>query len=139
MRIDDIPLVTTLKRATSFGETDQAAISKLIRLRNYYRRKYQRNGSTRYRILRNVLNSHIKTALIECRNNYCTNKLKILNTKNNSLWNTLKSLHRKRIIPPPLILSNQKTVYDPQQKAEAIAQNFHAVYTSAASLTSPSP
>jgi len=125
------------KKKDIFGEADQAAISKLTRLRNYYRRKYQRNGSTRYRILRNVLNKHIKIALIECRNNYWTNKLKMLNTKNNSIWNILKFLYRKRIIPPPLILSNQKTVYDPQQKAKAIAQNFHAVYTSAASLTSP--
>jgi len=121
------------KKNDIYGEEDQAALSKLIRLRNYYRRKYQRNGSNRNRILRNVLNSHIKAALVECRNIHWTNKLKTLNTKNNSVWNTLKSLHRKRTIPPPLILPNQNIIYDPKQ----ITQNFHTVYTSAASLTSP--
>jgi len=52
------------KKRTLVEENDQAAINKLIRLRNYYRRKYQRNGNNRYRF-RNVLNNYIKTALTE--------------------------------------------------------------------------
>jgi len=125
------------KKRELLGKDEQAALEKLIKLRNYYRRKYQRNGKNRYKILRNVLNNHIKAALIEFRNNYWTNKLKLLNTKNKSLWNTLKSLRRKKAIPPPLILDNQNIIFDPLQKAEALAINFHSVYTSAASVTSP--
>jgi len=125
------------KKSTVIGEEDQAEINKLIRLRNYYRQKYQRNGNNRNRILRNVLNNLIKATLIEYRNNYWAEKLKILNVKNNSLWNTLKSISRKRNIPPPLILPNQDVIYEPEQKAEAIAKNFHLVYSYAALLTSP--
>jgi len=61
----------------------------------------------------------------------------MLNTKDKSLWNTLKSLCRKRISPPLLILANQNIVYEPLQKAEALAKNFHSVYSLAALLTSP--
>jgi len=125
------------KKRELLGKDEQAAIEKLIKLRNYYRRMFQRNGNNRYKILRNVLNNHIKAALIEARNNYWTNKLKLLNTKNKSLWNTLKSLRRKKAIPPPLILDNQDIIFDPLQKAEALAKNFYSVYTSAASITSP--
>jgi len=126
-----------IKKNTVIGEVDQADINKLIRLRNYYRRKYQRNGNNRFRLFRNVLNNLIRNTLKEYRNNYWAAKLKILNTKNNSLWYTLKSLSRKKNIPPPLILANQDIIYDPQQKAQIIAQNFHLVYSQAASLTSP--
>jgi len=105
-------------------------------LRNYYRRKYQRTGNNRFRIFRNILNNHVKTALIEARNNYWANKLKIFNAKDKSLWKTLKSLQRKRISPPPLILPNQNIIYDPVQKCEAIAKNFYSVHSQAAELTS---
>jgi len=60
------------------------AIDKLIRLRNYYRRKYQRNGSNRYRLFRNILNNNVKAALINGRNNYWSKKLNMLNTKDKS-------------------------------------------------------
>jgi len=119
------------------GENDQAAIKNLIKLRNYYRRKYQKLGYNKYRIFRNIMNNHIKAALIEIRNNLWIKKLKLLNVKDKSLWYTLKSLQRKRNNPPPLILNNQQVVYEPKQKAEEIAKNFHSVYTSAALLTSP--
>jgi len=60
---------------------NRAAIDK-----NYYRRKFQRTGNNRYRVFRNILNKHVKAALIEARNNYWANKLKLqINTKDNSL------------------------------------------------------
>jgi len=118
-------------------EEDRAAIDRLIKLRNYYRRKYQRSAKNRYKIFKNVLNNHIKAALIEGRNKYWANKLKILNTKDRSLWNTLKTLQRKKIPPPPFVLEDQTIIYEPLQKAEALANNFHSVYTQAATLTSP--
>jgi len=61
----------------------------------------------------------------------------MLNTKDKSLWKTLKSLQRKRILPLPLVLSDQNIIYDLTQKVEAIAKNFHLVYKQAATLTSP--
>jgi len=87
-------------------------------------------------VLRNILNNHIKAALLDSRNNYWYKKLKMLNIKDKSLWITLKSLNRKKVISSPLILGNQYIVYDPRQKAEAIAKNFHEVYSKAAFLTS---
>jgi len=48
----------------------KTAIDKLIRLRNYYRRKHQQTEINRYRIFRNVLNNYIKIALIVGKNNY---------------------------------------------------------------------
>jgi len=42
---------------------DQVAINKLIKLRNYYRRK-------KFRSYRNVLHNLIKAALLDSRNNY---------------------------------------------------------------------
>jgi len=127
---------TLQNKRTDIGEDDQAAVKSLIRLRNYYRRKYQKFGYNRYRIFRNILNNQIKAAFIEIRNNLWSKKLKLLNVKNKSLWYTLKSLQRKRNISPPLILNNQQVVYEPKQKAEEIAKNFHLVYSTAASLTS---
>jgi len=125
------------KRARVYEGDDQAAIDKLIKLRNYYRRKYQRTGINRFKIFRNILNNHVKSALTEARNKYWANKLKTLNTKDNTLWKTMKSLQRKRIPPPPLILPNQNIAYDPIQKCEAIAKNFYSVHSQAAALTSP--
>jgi len=58
------------KYKTNIGIEDRAAIDKLIKLRNYYRRKYQRSGINRYKLFRNTLNNHIKVALKEIRNNY---------------------------------------------------------------------
>jgi len=34
-------------------------------------------------------------------------------------------------------LANQNIIYDPEQKVEVIANNFHLVYSQAASLISP--
>jgi len=116
-------------------EDDRAAIDKL-KLRNYYRHKFQRTGNNRYRLFRNILNNHVKAALIDGRNNW-SKQLSLLNTKDKSLWNSLKSLRRKRIPPLLLILSNQNIIYDPLQKCEAIAKNFYSLYSQAASLTSP--
>jgi len=83
------------------------------------------------------MNKHIKTALADCRSNFWTNKLKLLNVKDQSLWSTLKSIRRKRVPAPPLILPDQSIAYEPLQKAEAIAKNFYQVYKQTATLTSP--
>jgi len=125
------------KRHTLVTDDDKAALDHLIKLRNYYRRKFQRSGLTRNRLFRKILNNHIKNALQDSRNKFWYNKLKILNIKDKSLWHTLKTLQRKRIPPPPLTLPDQTTVYDPTQKTEAIAKNFFSVYQNAAKLTSP--
>jgi len=58
------------KKRVLITEDDRAAINKLIKFRNYYRRKYQRSSINRYRLFRNVLNNYIKAALIDGRNNY---------------------------------------------------------------------
>jgi len=118
------------------GGSGQDEIDDLIKLRNYYRRKYQRTGIHRYKLFKNTLNNLIKTTLTLARNNHWAAKLKILNTKDKSLWNTLKNLQNKRIPPPPLILPNQTLIYDPKQKSEAIASNFYSVHSKAAQLTS---
>jgi len=110
---------------------------KLIKLRNYYRHKFQRTGNNRSTLFRNILNNHVKAALIDGRNNYISKKLYLLNTKDKSLWNSLKSLRRKRIPPLPLILPNQNIVYDPLQKCEVIAKNFYTVCSQVTLLTSP--
>jgi len=62
------------KRVLMTEEEDRAAIDNLFRLRNYYRRKFQRTAINRHRILKNVLNNHIKIALNEGRNKYWSNK-----------------------------------------------------------------
>jgi len=53
------------KKRELLGKDEQAEIEKLIKLRNYYRRRFQRYGNNRYKILRNVLNKHIKATLID--------------------------------------------------------------------------
>jgi len=58
------------KHKVIMGDDDRAAIDKLIKLRNYYRRKYQRSGNSRFKLFRNILNNHIKAALKEIRNSY---------------------------------------------------------------------
>jgi len=47
---------------------DQVALDNLIKLRNYFRRKYQRIGFDRYKLFRNILNNYIKATLIKNRN-----------------------------------------------------------------------
>jgi len=81
-----------------FAEPDTLNnLNKLIRLRNYFRRRYQRTGLNRYRIFRNVLNNHIKNKVIYIKNQNWNEKFKIVNTKDNSLWRVLKSAKRTRI------------------------------------------
>lgn len=57
---------------------------ELIKLGNYYRRRYQKTGFYRAKILRNILTNCIKNKLIDIRNNNWAEKLKIIHTKNNS-------------------------------------------------------
>ena len=67
-------------------------IKKLINQRNYYRHKYQNRHIYEYKQLYNQLNNVIKNAIHEWRNDTWNNKLKKLNTSDNSLWKLIKKL-----------------------------------------------
>jgi len=106
-----------------------ANINKLIKLRNYFKKKIpQLTVLNRYR---NTLNNHIKNIIICIRNENWADKLK---TRDNSLWLVLKSL--QRVPSPPFVLSDQSLVYDPKNKAETLATYFHSVHLQTSNLTS---
>lgn len=135
-----------IKNKYNCFDTDPCTINELetlIKLRNYYRRKFQHTRNHRCKIFRNILNNIIKNnnivkiiiislnniiknKVIDIKNKNWFDKLKMTNIKNNSLWRTLISMKGKRYRLHHL--NNQTIIYNPKDKSQALAEfsfSFH--------------
>lgn len=49
----------------------------------------------------------------------------------------MKAIHRKKTVAPPFKINDQNIIYNPVDKAQALADNFQTVFLIASKLNSP--
>lgn len=102
-------------------------ITNMIKLRNSTNRKYQRTRNTIYKTRKNQLTHEIRWEINKYHNTNLENKLKTLNTKDNTLWNAIKMKKYKDNTIPTLHGPNG-LVSSNEEKAETIADIFERVH-----------
>lgn len=103
-------------------------ILQLIKLRNYYRRQYQRHRLDLYKHEKNRLNNIINYSIKTHFNNKWNKKLENLNVRDNSIWKTAKSFTKKFDNVSSTLHSTNGLVFSDKDKAEALANNFERVH-----------
>lgn len=114
-----------------------STLDGLIKMRNYFRRKYQRTSRFKYKKFKNILSGMINDKLTFIKNENWNVKLQSLKTQDNSLWRILKSCKRKKFIAPPFVLDDDSVIYNNKDKAQALAENFKSVHQQSYNLASP--
>lgn len=104
-------------------ETLPEDITQLIKLRNRYKKQWQKWHNNLDRISIKRLNFHIKTAIQGHRNKTWETKLQKLNPQDKSLWKLSKALKGGRREMPPL-RNNGNSFATDEAKAQLIAQVF---------------
>lgn len=142
-----LKLETLIKRAMSAAIPYKAQTQKshipvpkeilgIIKLKNRYRRKYQRTRDLKYRKIQNYLAKLTERFLIINKNKVFNKKLnKIRNPRN--LWNIKKMLGKKDNNIPPLVYNNCQETTD-KGKAEVLAKQFELVHLANKDLGSKS-
>lgn len=110
------------------------SIKMLIKIKNLFRKQYQKYKTTRLKTILNFLTRLVKNKLLEHRNDVWNNKLKSLSTKDKSLWNITKNFsHVHANIPP--ITHNNIIAYSDKDKVEFLAQHYYQVHNQNTTLS----
>ncbi|KAH0818290.1 hypothetical protein GEV33_004501 [Tenebrio molitor] len=112
-------------------------ITQLMKERNKIRKIYQRTGASEDKNLMTKHNEEIKNRLEIHKRKFWNNKLKKLNTKDNSLWKMAKSLKKNRNELPPLQLVNGDEAVTDKEKAEALVSHFQSIHQDLFSISTP--
>jgi hypothetical protein len=112
-------------------------ITQLMKERNKIRKIYQRTGASEDKNLMTKHNEEIKSRLEIHKRKFWNNKLKKLNTKDNSLWKMAKSLKKNRNELPPLQLVNGDEAVTDKEKAEALVSHFQSIHQDLFSISTP--
>lgn len=102
-------------------------IKELIKIRNKVNKKYQKTRIIKYKIEKNQITFEIKNQIKSFHNKLLENKLKTLNTKDHTLWNSIK-LHKSKDNTIPILHGPNGLALDNQSKADAIADVFERVH-----------
>lgn len=102
-------------------------IKQLIKLKNHFRRKFQKTRKNEYNKIYKILCNNVNLKLTAWKNSCWENKIKNLEPGNKSLWKMSKYLYKKKSAIPPL-KNNQNILYDNKQKAQALAQHFYDIH-----------
>lgn len=92
------------------------------------RRAYQRTGRETYKILKNDITREIKKAIKIYNNKNWDKKLENLEVKDNTLWQTAKSLTKKSDTSIPTLHGRNGLVFSSYDKANALAEHFESVH-----------
>lgn len=103
-------------------------IVKLIKHKNYLRRKFQRTKNELYRQLQNHFQLLIKIEIKLWRNVLWDERLYKLDIKDNSIWMMTKSLTKKISLIIPALNDNNSMVETPREKANALAKQYKATH-----------
>lgn len=108
----------------------------LITKRNTVRRRFQRTGNPRERVLAARLTEVIRDRITELRNNKFQNNLYKLDSRSNPFWKLAKILKSKPQQMPALKVDDTLLI-TPEEKSNAIAQHFVASHKLGSAMTSP--
>ena len=128
---------STTKAYSRTIKPDQELIN-LIKLRNRYRRKFQKTGNSLHKFLRNSLTKLIQDKIWEIKKDSWGRKLQALNNDNSnaSTWKIYKAIKSNTQIIPPLT-SDLTTAYTDLEKANILAQQFANVHKQTSDSCSP--
>lgn len=112
-------------------------IQKLIKLKNYLRKKSKLTKYKSLKVCVNKLNSIIPKLINVDKNQKWASFLGSLSPKDNSLWRVSKyfAKNNSNNAMPPLIIS-QNTAFSSSHKADALADNFESVHKQNINLSS---
>lgn len=120
----------------NFKVTDIDVDTKhLIRLRNVYRRQYQRTGDYDKKISVNNLNKIIQDRLDNIRNQEFSKHVSQLGNYSKPFWKLSKVLKNKPKPIPPLIVEDSPLITS-EEKANALGLHFVSSHNLGASMTS---
>ncbi|GFV61480.1 probable RNA-directed DNA polymerase from transposon X-element [Trichonephila clavipes] len=98
-------------------------INQLIKIKNYFRKRYHQTLNPIFKSHYNRAQSDLKKELKKYNDIISQKRLEALNTADNSLWGTQKFFKNKRPKIPPLNCASGTAVTD-QQKANLLATNI---------------
>ncbi|GFT63404.1 transposable element Tcb2 transposase [Trichonephila clavipes] len=98
-------------------------INQLIKIKNYFRKRYHQTLNPIFKSHYNRAQSDLKKKLKKYNDIIWQKRLEALNTADNSLWRTQKFFKNKRPKIPPLNCATGTAVTD-QQKANLLATNI---------------
>ncbi|GFU75268.1 probable RNA-directed DNA polymerase from transposon X-element [Trichonephila clavipes] len=98
-------------------------INQLIKIKNYFRKRYHQTLNPIFKSHYNRAQSDLKKNLKKYNDIIWQKRLEVLNTADNSLWRTQKFFKNKRPKIPPLNCATGTAVTD-QQKANLLATNI---------------
>lgn len=108
-------------------ETLPQHIIDLIKIRNSYRKQWQRYRRQNDKNTMTDLTIRLKNDIKQNRNQDWTNKLNQLNATDNSLWKMTKVLKRKHK-PMPAFETATRHYYTDKDKAELLVSHFESVH-----------
>ncbi len=127
-----VPLITPNKYAINLTPD----IEEAIKLRNHYKRQWQRTRNPAIKSLVNKLSKIISARIIDIKNMNWNHELSMIPKSDNKLWQTSKHLKNKNKIMPPLKVA-EKTLLTPEEKANALADHFALQHENPLSNDSP--
>lgn len=122
-----IKKTVTLKNIRPFHSDIPQQAKDLIKERNRNRKRWQNSRTQHYKDLMTQQTKQIRQLIWTHKNEKWTQKLESLQTKDNSLWKTVKALKNKHEPTPALKHSNTTALTD-LEKAEMLADQFEQVH-----------
>lgn len=111
-------------------------IQKLIKIKNYLRKKCKATTFKSLKPCVNKLNSLIPKLINIDKNKKWTLFLGTLSPKDNSLWKVNKYFTKQKNDSTPPLVTKQSIAFSSLQKAEALADNFESVHKQNLNLSS---
>lgn len=111
-------------------------ISKMIGIKNRYRKRFQKTRQIKYKNFEKILTKIITNQLFEWKNKCWNKKLSKLTPNNKSLWKISKQLNKKHVNIPPIKINNSY-IYENKRKANILAHHFANVHKQNHNLSNP--
>jgi len=103
------------------------ALTQILKLKNYYRRRSQRLRSPIFRYLAHIVNQIFLVKLQRLKNAKWNSFLRTLHPQKPSFWKVTRYSTTTKLTIPPL-LRNGTQIFRPLKKAEELARQFERVH-----------
>ena len=102
-------------------------IRKLIKVKNHYRRKWQKSRDLKFKNIMLIFQRLINSLLYEIENSRIRVRLQKARVSDNSLWALTGNLKKRRVNLPPLIHGNEMAFKD-SDKVDALVNYYASVH-----------
>lgn len=125
------------KRPYKFRYPSSHLIDNLKKSRNMYRNLFKSSHNSAYKSCINQLNRMIKVHTVSLNQKAWEEKIAKLDHKDHTIFHMTKSLKNRKRIIPPIHKENDVLVYNDQDKAQEIAENFKKSHNISSQFSSP--